>query len=507
MIEGANMKYKLMILLGILLLLAACEIKKPSLPVWDVDLSVPLINEHYYVSDLLENEHFTVDGDSLLYLTTQGGTQTNVLDVVEVEPNINLNNLPVLSGANTTQTIPFNYGPSNVNPSFGVIESGVLKIRIDNVAPAAGTWHLEITIPTLTDAGGAPLRLFYTTAKAWHSIDLHGYGVGVRNSPDPLENLDIQITSSSALPNGAALAAISFQMNGPLSFSMFQGYFDHYEALAANSASDIAIDYPLHLDDAITLQDAFIEIAVSNQIDFSCEFTGWFRATRGNTVITIPILDDEGTNFRIGAGTVDHPTLLTFTNRISELMQIMPERIEIVDVKFIIDTASGYGTLHNTDYIYAHYTVLSPFRFTLHNKSIIVEKPTKISISAENQERISKNVLEAVFKVKALNTVPLGARAYAYFADHEAIDIADPTTYSFVKQVALGSSLTHPDWQDLELLDLNRAELDLFTAPKVYLKWVFHFDESTDLVEVHAGLRDFIWIKGQILASVRVEDL
>ena len=501
------MKYKLVILFGILLLLGACEIKKPSLPVWDVDLSVPLINEHYYVSDLLDNEHFTVDGDSLLYLTTEGEINTNALDTVEVEPNINLDNLPVLSGANTVQAIPFNYTPNNVSPSYGVVESGKIKIRIDNVAPAAGTWQLEIEIPTITDAQGAPLLLTYTAATAWHSIDLHGYGVGVLDSDTPLDNLDIRITSSSALPNGASLAEISFQMNQPVSFSMFQGRLDHYEALAANSASNIDIDYPLHLDDAITLQDASIEIAVSNQIDFSCEFTGWFKASRGNTVITIPILDDEGNRYRIGAGTVGNPTLLVFKNRISELMQIMPKRIEIVNVKFIIDTASGYGTLYDTDYIYAHYAVLSPFRFTMHNKPIIVQKPTKIIISAENQERISKNVLEAVFRVKAQNTIPLGATANAYFADHKAIDIDDPTTYSFMKEVALGSSLAHPDWQELELQSLNRAELDLFTAPEVYLKWVFHFEESNGLVEVYAGLRDFIWIKGQILASVRVEDL
>lgn len=501
------MKYKLLVLFGILLLLMACEIKKPSLPVWDVDLRVPLINEHYYVSDLLSEEHLVIDGDSLLYLTTEGDINTNALDAVAVYPDISQNDLPVLSGADTIQSIPFIDTQSGALLSYGVIESGEIKIRIDNVDPAAGSWNLELDILSITDAQGLPLRLTYTAAAAWHSIDLHGYRIGVLDSMVPLENLELRIISSSALPEGRPLAAISFALDQPISFSMFQGHLQHYEALAADSASDINIEYPLNLDDAITLQDAFINIAVSNQIDFSCEFTGWFRATRGNTVINVPILDDDGNSYRIGAGTVGHPTLLTFSNRISELMQIMPERIEIVDVKFIIDSASGYGTMHDTDYIYAHYTVLAPFRFTLHNKLITVKTPTKISISAENQERISKNVHKAAFRVKLLNTIPMGATAYAYFAVHDSIDIADPSTYSFVKQVSLGSSQTHPGWQELDDLSLNRAELDIFTAPKLYLRWVFHFEESNGPVEVYAGSQDFIWIKGQLLASLRVEDL
>lgn len=501
------MNYKLMILLSILLILGACQIEKPSLPIWDVDLKVPLINEHYYVSGLVDSVHLVVDGDELLYLTAEGDVETQPLPPVAVHPNISENSLPVLSGANMVQAMPFNDSQANAELSYGEISSGEIKIQVANVHPNAGAWTLQLEIPAITDSQGNPLRLNYTQPTPWQSIDLSSYFLGVLDSGVRIDHLDVHITSSSALPNGSLLAEIGFQSLTPISFHVFQGYLNHYEALAEDSVSNIEIEYPLDLSDAITLHEAYIDMAVSNQMGFSCEFEGWFKATRGNTVVTIPIVDNNGNNYRIPAANVGNPTLLRFSNRISELIQIMPEHIEIVGAKFIIDSRSSYGTLRDTDAIFAHYTVLVPFRFTLHGKPIVIDTPTKISISKENRQRISQNVLEADLSLKMLNTLPIAATAYAYFANHDSLNVNDPATYSFVKQMSLGSSETHPDWQEEVHLRMNQAELDLFGAPDVYLKWVFHFEASTEMVEVYARPSDFIWIKGQILAKLRVEDL
>ncbi len=501
------MKCKAMILLCVVLLLGACKINKPSLPVWDVDLKIPLINEHYYVSDLVDSVHIVVDGDDLVYLTTEGDLETNVLEPVALHPNISETSLPVLSGFNAVQTIAFGESQDSATLSYGEVASGEIKIRVGNIHPDAGNWLVELDVLTISDAQGNPLHLEYTKASSWQSIDLRSYRFGILDNDVPIHQLDVQFTSSSALPEGSTLAEVSFEISQPIEFHLFQGRFSNYEILATDSASNLDIEYPHHLDEAITLSDAYVDIAVSNQMSFSCEFEGFFKATRGDTEIIIPILDDNGNKYRIEAATVDNPTHLRFRNRIAELIQIMPDYIEVVDVKFTIDSASGFGTIRDTDVICAHYVVLAPFRFLLNDSSIIMDEPTRISISAENQERIRKNVLDAAFSLKALNNIPVGATAFAYFANNENIDINDPMTYSFIKQVTLGSSLTHPDWQELELLNLSQSELDLFSAPEVYLRWVFHFEESSDLVEIYAGPNDFIWIKGQILASLRVKDL
>lgn len=500
------MKYKAMVLLGILLLLGACKIEKPSLPVWDIDIKVPLINEHYYVSSLVDSVHLVVDENDLLYLTAEGDVETSSLDQVELRPNIEVNDLQVSSGLDTLQAYSFDDSQGFAILTYGEVASGEIRIQVANVHPEAGDWLLEIEIPTITDAQGQPLHQSYTQPTPFHSISLASYHIGILDAADPIDEIQLRIVSTSALPDGSHLADISFELNQPIKFHVFQGRLSNYEILATGSTGNIDIEYPHNLDEAITLSDAYIEIAVSNQMGFSCEFEGNFKATRGDTVISIPIVDDEGNNYRIEAATMENPTHLVFRNLISELMQIMPEHIEITDVKFTINSASGFGTIHDSDAIYAHYAVLAPFRFILHDSLIAIDNPTQISISEENQERIRRNLLSASLCLKVLNTIPLGTTAYAYFADHELIDPNDPETYSFMKQMILDSSLSSPAWQEPELMTLNKAELDLFAAPQVYLKWVFQLEESSDLVEIYAGPNDFIWVQGQLLASLRVED-
>jgi hypothetical protein len=64
------MKKYLVWILGILLLLSACDLKKPIIPQWDVTLKVPLLNEIYPVLDLVDGENILIDADCLMYLST-----------------------------------------------------------------------------------------------------------------------------------------------------------------------------------------------------------------------------------------------------------------------------------------------------------------------------------------------------------------------------------------------------------------------------------------------------
>jgi hypothetical protein len=501
------MKCNITILLGILLLLSACQIEKPSLPIWDVDLQIPLINERYYVSDLADSVHLIVGDNDLLYLTAEGDMDTPALGQITVHPNVSENDVPLYSGIEVEQTLPFTDDQNPVGLTYGLVATGQIRIRISDVHPDAGEWNINLSIPDITSMDGLPLQLNYTQPTGWQVISLIGYQFGILDNDTLLDELTVVLSTASELPPGETLAALSIEMNTPLSFSVFQGYLNNYEIPAHGTASAIDIEYPNNVDDTITLHDASIQIQVYNEMGFSCEFVGMFQATREDSVVTIPIVDGNGNNYRIAAATDTDATTLEFDSRITELMQIMPDSIEIIESKFIIDTASGYGTIRETDIIATHYTVFVPFRFTLHDHPITIKSPTRISISEENRDRIQNNIQEAGLGLQFLNTIPIGATALAYFADHEEINPDDPDTYSYVKQMTIGSSQSSPDWQELEPLSLNRTELDLFTAEEIFLKWVFYFEESDGLVEIHAGPEDYIWIKGQILATLRVEDM
>ncbi len=75
-----------------------------------------------------------------------------------------------------------------------------------------------------------------------------------------------------------------------------------------------------------------------------------------------------------------------------------------------------------------------------------------------------------------------------------------------MKSVTIHSSQSTTDWQDVSTLQLSRDELLLFTAEEVYLKWVFSFEASEGEVAIYARTSDYIALKGNIAARVRVEE-
>lgn len=500
------MKYYITLIFGILFLLSACQIEKPSLPVWDVDLQIPLINEKYFVSDLADSLNIAIGEDDLLYLTASGELDTPPLGQITLDPNINISNIPVLSGLQVTDSVDFLDLGGIAELSYGEVASGAIRVMIADVHPEAEDWVITLTLEDITTSSGTPLQLSYSQATPWQTVDLSGYQFGVLNSGEILENLRVSFSASSGLPDGAILADLSIDISNPIHFSLFQGILNNYEIPAQGPASSIDIEYPNNVNQALTLHDALIRIQVFNESGFSCEFVGSFKGISEDTEVIIPIVDLNGENFQIAPVTEANSTTLEFSNQITELMQIMPETIEIIDAKFIISTGSGIGSIRETDTISALYTAYVPFRFTLHDNAISIKSPVKINISAENRERIRENVREASLDLDFLNTIPIGATAYAYFDVQEDIDPENPDTYSFVKQLSIGSSQVYQEWQEPEPLSLNRAELDLFASEVVYLKWVFHFDASAGPVEIYAGIDDYIWIKGEIMATLRVEE-
>lgn len=197
-------------------------------------------------------------------------------------------------------------------------------------------------------------------------------------------------------------------------------------------------------------------------------------------------------------------TTLPFDTNISSLMQIMPEHIEIVNARFIVDTISGFGSMRQEDQIFAHYTVNAPFRFELHEHTIAMEEAVKIDISADNRDYIANDLQTAALELQVQNKLPIGGWARAYFGNSPDIDTLNPDTYLFSKELVLYSAETHPDWQSPSTIILDKGELDLFTNPNIYLKWEFSFEASNGLVQVNASSADFIHVKSMLYGTLRI---
>lgn len=499
------MKALLLCLISILLLFGACEIQKPSLPVWDIDLAIPLVNDSYYILELVDSVNIVIGDDDLLFLTGTGDVDTPEIGEVEFNPAIDESDIPLPSGINQSFELPFFDSQNNAQLFYGLVDTGSLSYRLNNILPE--TQEITISIADITDNQGQPLTLNYNGVDGWQTINLAGYHFGEQNSTTQLSALEVSFHATSTLPNGSILGTLDVRMNEAMSFSLFQGELNHMQLGINSSSASIDIDYPNGIDEAITLHDARLQIDVINHMGFTSEFSGFFEARRGTEVRRIPIVDEDGNNYVIAQSQNGNPgfSTLIFDNNISTLMQIMPEHIEIVDAAFTINTESGYGTLHKSDRIYMHYTVDAPFRFWLHDHTVSVEEAVKINISEDNREYISDNMLEAGLELEVMNKIPLGGWVRGYFGISPNIDPADTTTYSFSKELQLHSSQVSDTWQTLPPLTLTRSDLDLFINPEIYLKWEFSFEESQSLVEITATSADFIAIRSMLKGKLRID--
>jgi len=508
------MKKYLVLILGILLLLSACELKKPVIPQWDVTLKVPLLNEIYPVLDLADGENILIDQDSLMYLSTTGEMETPPFGEVEITPNVDVEGIPVPSGVDFDSNLPLLDPGFNVQLVYGAVSSGEIKIRFYDLDPTITT--LRLIFHDITTKNGDALVVNYNNSGNWQNVNLFGYHFGVKNSPTNLTELHITAVSASGQPENTPIAAMGIKIDSPISFYEFQGRFNHFMLPLNVTAGSVDIEYPYGLDEAIHLQSAKLVLNLWNELGFDCEFVGDIYAENANgETRTLPIKDNNGNNYIIAGSTTEGipaESILILEDNISQLLQIMPTHIEIINTNFIIDSNSGLGSLRSSDVIRANYDISAPFVFKLFDHMITVQEPVKIEISADNRKQIRENALGATIDFKILNKLPIGADARVYFGNSPNIDVADSTTYRFsipAQVFALGdpaADLDPVDGFQKQSIELSKADLDAFTEPEVYLRWTFTFHPTDGFQPIHATTADYIHIKSMISAELRMGD-
>ncbi|MDY0150836.1 MAG: hypothetical protein RBS43_01030 [Candidatus Cloacimonas sp.] len=499
------MKYYGSLLIAFFILLGACEIKKPTLPDWDVNLALPLINQRFYASELVDSTNIVIDSTNVLTLQHIGENTTPQINNVPFSPGADIDSVPV-PGTGFTGFMPFIDSNNQVEVAYAQFASGILKHRFLNVN--SNVQELHLVLHNFYNASGDELTLTYNGETGWVNTSLAGCHMGTLNSQQIITEIPFSLEVVPVLPATTIAATFSFQANTLLEFSYFQGLLDNYSLSLNESNSTVEIDYPFGINEAVTLQQATLTLEIENRIGFSAEFSGKFRATndQGETR-TIDIVDENGDNYHtVPALSTSSPGIsyLQFTTNISQLLQIMPTNIEIIDGMFTISTGQTIGSAQSTDIIKVNYRVSAPFNFILHAHEIVVKEESVINVSEDNQARIRNNALSAELELKIQNTLPIGAHATLYLSSSPNIDITNPATYDFIEHAAIYSSITNPGWQTLDF-SLPKAEMDVFAHPEVYLRFSFSFEESGEPIVIHATTSDFIHIRGMMNASIRIE--
>ena len=503
------MKRYRFLLFAFLLFLAACNIEKPHLPSWDIDLDVPLLNETYLLADMVDNEYIYIGADNALYLQNSGNLSTPVIGDIEFYPEVAIGPLPIPSGIAVDGMFSANDTVEGYEISYGVIDRGAIKTYFTDVDPAVTS--IVISFDGIYTPEGNPFQIVYNGSSNPQITSLAHHRVGIANSNTLLDHIGFTVRATSSKPNGAPVANLQLRIENSFQFSEFQGKLMNYSLLIEDNLESIDIDYPYGIEEAIQLLSARLALSFTNELGFVCEFQGNLLARNDITgaTVTIPIKDDEGNNFLIdpAQGGIPETTELILRTGIAPLLQIMPHHIEVIDGVFKLKDGinGGIGVVHTTDQIRGSYTLDAPFNFLLLPHTFLLNEPLELEISAENRDRIQKNGISADLALQIRNMLPIGASATIYVDRDSLFAPDDSTSYAFKRAVSIKSVSEAPGFQNVSF-SLSETELQVFAHPKLYFQLAFSFKSNGLPVTITAAPSDYVQVRGKLRARVHIEE-
>ncbi|MDZ4122366.1 MAG: hypothetical protein U1C33_08080, partial [Candidatus Cloacimonadaceae bacterium] len=502
-----QVKKLFLLLLIMFAMIGACTIKHPNLPEWDITLNVPLINEKYYMRDLVDSVNIIADTTDVVYLRSEGEVSTPNFGDVSFSLDFSSESIPLLAGQTYHGYVDVQDPDSDNELVYGVLSVGVLQSRFNRLDSSTS---VSITFPDIRMENGSPFVFSPPANSGWEEYSLEGFRIGALNSGIILSQLQYFITISSSQPNGTPVGDLELNLSQRLQFSVFEGKLPGHRIDMNESTTTVDVEYPFGLENAIQLLEADLYLRLYNRIGFELEFHGEFYAVNNHTGQhrTIPILDANGDHFIISPAIGDQPSItnIEFSNNVNVLISIMPEHIELRNSYFIVRSgaASSIGMVKEADFIDGFFTIDAPFRFILLAERIIVRNEADIEISGSNQNRIRDNLMSAEMDIDMINNFPFGATVELFFGNSPTIDVDDPTTWNFKKSLHFHSNQMNDGMQSF-VLQLTKEELETFTRPHAYLRWAFTFDESITPITITASPMDYIHIKSMIRSDIHVQ--
>jgi hypothetical protein len=498
----------ILLLVLMVFLLTSCNIKKFTMPTWDVNLNIPLLNEKFFVSDLIDSVNFFPGDNNSILFQTSGTLDTEPIGAISIPMDVDTGELPLQSGIILSDTFPLSNFQTGREVAYGLISEGELRVTFSDMSPLVQSVTLTLDI---MDSNGDSLSIEYPGTEGGYVIPLAGCSVGTEDSNTIIEHVDFTVSIIANVAPLTPVGSLRLGVIDDLVFTKFRGRIPSFTIDVVDNQSHIDIEYPWGIENAIQLQEANIVLHVENPIAYPCIINGDFYAVNYTTgqADTISLVDENGLPYSINPRVGDVPgiTDITFSGNVDQLLRIMPEYIELRNANFQIENSSGeIGELNATDVISGDYIANSPFSFVLLPALITPRDTMKIEISQENSDTIRKNILSATMRVGILNQLPIGAETKMYFGTSSSISPDDSTTWAFQPKAAHIYAKTEPNAEQIIQMNLTHDELMVFTNPVVYMKQTFLFDASDGAVTIMASPADYIQLQIMINVETHVEE-
>ncbi|HNX01268.1 MAG TPA: hypothetical protein PLE74_02480 [Candidatus Cloacimonadota bacterium] len=493
-----------------LVLLIGCSFKNPEMPTWDVTVDLPLLNDYWYVSDLVDSVHFFQNGNEM-YFSSNGNINSFHLNDLNLHTNSNIfvpleSGMPTYNGSIPLNTV--NPDEDSIKVAYGLIQSGSLKIVKSSVTQNFGS--ADIIFNELSNQNGNLHVHITDSSPNTIYIDLSGLSLGSEENTSTIDLMHFSVAANSTLPTGTLMCNVNMILDQDISFVEFHGTIERRFLLdIINDTSDINIDYPLGIENAVQIHNASLQLDLMNEIGFDCEFFGTLYAFNDSTgqSAAIDIRDAEGNPFVIRAAHSEtEPTLNTFildnNNGLNELTNIIPTRFYVRNSYFKLMTSNAaLGFAKVGEKVTGSYIEKVPFNFTLNESWITPTRLDSLEINSDNRDKIRKNLNDASLIMKIKNQLPVGMEAQIYFSSNPDV-LHHPQLMRSANVLSGGYDSA---FQEIPLA-LSHDDLLVFDVPKIYYKIKVNIHATNGPVSITASSSDYIEFIGRIKMNVKVEE-
>ena len=478
-----------------------CSFEKPSAPSWDVQFTIPLINETFTMAELAD------DDDNLDTL----GQDVIVSFEDDIDP-IAIGDFLKTAGSDQTTSIPIPPGmdvdsvftqndeitmPDSIVVDQALIKSGRIEIGVNN--QTGYQLHGDIEIPSLTSGGSVlPISLEIQTGENPTAVFvLDGYrfqppqsgGHNVIPYTVTLRVTGVQTGTEGSVDVHVRITDIVFEN--------ITGYFNDLDvALKADTAE---IDIPEEFE-GFAVEHVDLSLVVHTGLTVPITLDLWIEALewRGTAPTPVHVVDTfTGTGL---------PDTVQFPDNLADFINSQPTRI-LVRGNFKLGSGLTAVSVNDTDTVVGRILFSAPLVFTLPAQTNTSEVDT-LDIDEDARERIRDNLLSGSLNSEIDNHLPLGASVTLFFSstradstlyDHPDLTIG-PLNVASAPTSGNPGLVTGAVTSDL-VVTLTKDQLELFEQPKVYQGIRFEFS-GTGGQMVRIRPSDYIGVRASVSMKI-----
>jgi len=339
-------------------------------------------------------------------------------------------------------------------------------------------------------------------------VDLSGYSLG--NDPDSDQIIDSLYFSYTIVTDSSEDDLITLNADDRI-FALIsvediimqeiRGIIDNKEIELDDIIEDIDLeDLPDSLTGLLEFQAVQLHFSINNQTGFDCDLN-----------MTITGSNDQGNSSEITLNETIQAKAVTdifLTEGVNELLNIIPDQIEVTNISALIGDGVTIGSLALNDSISGFYEVLTPLTFIINDRTI-TQDADSFDLDKDDQEIIEENLLSAKMVINIENKLPLGADLAIYFAYDSTQVFTDPRLILDEIRIdpcgIIDGHTAEPAYSQFDI-SLDQEDLAVFIDPdnqEIFVGLQFQI-MGTDGEAVSILATDNINIRGYLEADIHI---